>query len=464
MLRPSTHTFSLHISASGTGSCCASGCERVAAARAAVGDAACILCAALLPACLPRCSATPPRRAADTGAVFHAALRYTLRARKRRQRRRASAGSGARPEGSVTLLRGGPCVLKLSAALRACRTVMSSDEIALVRAFSRKATELMHKGHLLRASENYGRAAEAAGVWGADNIVTAGFQMNQAHQLGFYAVNVPHSGAAAPDPRVLAAHRAESVRLHSAAVATLERRRVAGTLLPGTLLPAEEAWSTDDALHTLPDLTAAQAASWAPLYGYEIFLEVACSLLDVLGVAREYAAECSGAQFQSFAQHVVNAAELMQLPRINGGLYLDAEASFVKALRLCVAVAVVGAGGLDARLVQLLVGAWHRLQRSGVLQARHIEERIRVGEPKMRANLAAFAKSLSAPGLRTCALPGCGAKEAHPQLFKSCGACRSVAFCCKEHQVEDWPNHKAACKAARKAQAAEEDEAGPSGA
>ena len=30
-----------------------------------------------------------------------------------------------------------------------------------------------------------------------------------------------------------------------------------------------------------------------------------------------------------------------------------------------------------------------------------------------------------------------------------CAACKTVAYCCKEHQVEDWPAHKAACKAAR---------------
>jgi hypothetical protein len=30
-----------------------------------------------------------------------------------------------------------------------------------------------------------------------------------------------------------------------------------------------------------------------------------------------------------------------------------------------------------------------------------------------------------------------------------------VCYCCREHQVEYWPNHKAACKAARKAAAEE---------
>ena len=87
-------------------------------------------------------------------------------------------------------------------------------------------------------------------------------------------------------------------------------------------------------------------------------------------------------------------------------------------------------------------------------------------ETEQQAHQAAVHKSLNAPGLRTCALPGCGAKEAHPAHFKSCAACRTVVYCCREHQAEDWPNHKKACKAARKAAvaAAEDDGAGPSSA
>ena len=75
-------------------------------------------------------------------------------------------------------------------------------------------------------------------------------------------------------------------------------------------------------------------------------------------------------------------------------------------------------------------------------------------------------ESLNASGLRSCALAGCGAREAHPAHFKSCAACRAVVYCCREHQVAGWPAHKKACKAARKAAAAAdvEDGAGPGGA
>ena len=121
------------------------------------------------------------------------------------------------------------------------------------------------------------------------------------------------------------------------------------------------------------------------------------------------------------------------------------------------------ANGLGTRVVQLLADAWQRLQRSGVLQARGIDEKIQKERSERQEFQAAVRKSQVAPGLRSCALPGCGAREVHPAHFKSCAACRAVVYCCREHQVAGWPGHKKACKAARKA-AAEEDEAGPSGA
>ena len=57
--------------------------------------------------------------------------------------------------------------------------------------------------------------------------------------------------------------------------------------------------------------------------------------------------------------------------------------------------------------------------------------------------------------LRACALEACAAREVHTRQFKQCAACRAVKYCCREHQTEHWPAHKAACKikAARKAAA-----------
>ena len=333
---------------------------------------------------------------------------------------------------------------------------MPSDVLARVDSFYRKACELKERGHVLRAAENFGRAAEAAWPLGEDNLVALHLQLRKGNMLCVFAT-APDSATA--DPGILAACRTEFITLAFCAVEALERRRMAGTLLEGKCAAAEEAWCAKLFQHSDPSMPTAEAVSWGALAGYDQFMRSAKNALEVLARAQYFAAECSAAQFQSFAEHAATAAELMEQPRRHGDDAMKVEAQFVDELRY--AVAEAGTNGLDARLLLQLAGAWQRLQRSGVLQARSIDEGIAELALDLEAFHAAVQSSLTAPGLRTCALPGCGAREAHPTHFKSCAACRTVVYCCREHQVEGWPSHKKACKAARKAAA--EDEAGPSG-
>ena len=333
---------------------------------------------------------------------------------------------------------------------------MSSDVIARVDAFNKKAEELAEKGHLLRAAENFGRAAAAARALGADNLVTVHMLLRQSNLNGCFSA----ASADTADPRIRAAKR-DFVTLLSDAVEALERRRVAGTLLDGKCAAAEEAWLASMIESANAIMPASEVASLAALVGYEVFLRAASDASRVVSfVVGDFPAACS--VLQSFAQHVVHAAELMQQPRRHSDVALPAEADFTKALRDAVAKSVANGHGAYP-LVQQLADALRRLEHSGVLQPRAVEEGIAELAPKKQAFLAAVQKSLTAPGLRTCALPGCGAREAHPAHFKSCAACRTVVYCCREHQVAGWPSHKKACKAARKAQA-EEDGAGPSDA
>ena len=71
--------------------------------------------------------------------------------------------------------------------------------------------------------------------------------------------------------------------------------------------------------------------------------------------------------------------------------------------------------------------------------------------PDNQARIATRHARLAAAPKRSCALAACGALESHPAQFQTCGACKSVVYCCREHQLVDWPSHKAACKA-RKAE------------
>jgi hypothetical protein len=129
---------------------------------------------------------------------------------------------------------------------------------------------------------------------------------------------------------------------------------------------------------------------------------------------------------------------------VEKSLAQNARKTFVDAQRTCV---------VDSEAFLLMAEAWRRVERSGVMAVRQLMDTpstsVSVG-----TCLDAAAADAAARGLRECALAGCAAKEVHVSHFKSCGACRKVAYCCREHQVADWPALKAACKAARKAAAA----------
>ena len=391
----------------------------------------------------PRATASRPGCRRLQGA--HTARRWCVRCA--RARAGCSVALGLLPELAVSRLL---AVGRVTCRCALAGPAVSSDAIARVDTLYEKASELSNKGHVLRAAEIYGRAAEAACALGADNLVLLHMNLQQSRMHFDYVTAAPKV-----DARTLAHHLGKYLELVASAVAALNRRRMAGTLLEGTCAAAEEEWNATK-LQRFNDFPAATAASWAALVGYQEFLHGARCAVDIFTFAELFVSKCSAEQFQTFAQHIEDAAELMQQPRRYFIVGLQAELQFA-----CVLDVAVRMPSHDARLVRV----WQRLQRSGVLQLRRIDESIRLREPAQLVLRAALKDSLNAPGLRRCALPGCGVREAHPAHFKSCAACRAVVYCCREHQVDGWPAHKKACKAARKAAAAEEEDgAGPSGA
>ena len=140
---------------------------------------------------------------------------------------------------------------------------------------------------------------------------------------------------------------------------------------------------------------------------------------------------------------------------------MHAEALFYE--KLCGAVEKAHISGNDARLRQTLADAKHDLDRSGVPETRQFSEI--VAFRRKHADISAWLDRTMADWycLRSCALASCGAKELYQGHFQLCAACRAVVYCCKEHSVEDWPSHQAACKAVRKAATAAGAASGPSG-
>ena len=93
------------------------------------------------------------------------------------------------------------------------------------------------------------------------------------------------------------------------------------------------------------NVSAAVASSFAKRFGCEEFLRAATNVMSVLGAAYLFAAECSAVQFQSFAQHAVHAAELMQQTQPHSFVSMAIEVTFADGFRR--AVSTAGANGLD---------------------------------------------------------------------------------------------------------------------
>ena len=78
-------------------------------------------------------------------------------------------------------------------------------------------------------------------------------------------------------------------------------------------------------------------------------------------------------------------------------------------------------------------------------------------EARQRADIATH-------GLRDCALHSCTKTERTVKEFAGCSGCRSVVYCCLEHQALDWRAHKNACREKEAvrlaAEGAAEDDAG----
>jgi hypothetical protein len=346
----------------------------------------------------------------------------------------------------------------------------AADAVALeleVARLTQRAVELRHQSHHERATEKWRSALAAALRLDApDCLVVASLRVEIASQLVDIVEGLPTAQA----KRALGQDALSQLAL---ALATLRRRRDAGTLLHGTCRPAEEAWYAGQIAAdphkkcgVTPETAARVAAKCSPLVGYSAFINAAGLSLIFTALSLQYSPfETVEEGDKQFSQAVALAEEAVALmlipqPEVNPGGYSGVE------LILCQELARFGnllhqfaSSGADLRfaapLAARVAAAQLRLQRSGVLEARNVSSRVAQQVDAAFASGGAHKREAAcAPErLRCCALASCGAKEAHVKHFSHCAACKTVVYCAKEHQVADWPRHKAPCKAARKAAA-----------
>jgi hypothetical protein len=397
--------------------------------------------------------------AVDQKGACHDARR---RACSYRRARAARHRRGALQRG-VRAARGG-----VRASLSACVVALLQATMAMPRvpasiALYETADKLLTKGRFASAVEKFREAAAAAGqeLAAEDCLVVAYLRVAQAGAL-ISSTAAPTMADAAKDE----ARRAARSVLTPQFMSTLTRRMAACSLLPGSCRPAEVEWfqvfEGHRALQSGRNAEVARACGVAagPTVGFDAYMLAAGFLLSGLDPVRQVTPCDMPREMQlSHAVFIATAFVVMahpqKLPRFvvpgDEGVFLStSERLLVHLARLTLVEGRIVSNHLDLQAMSLLVEAWRRVELSGAVAMRRLDEAEIDLAASCDACLSAAAADVAARGLRECALAGCGAREVHVAQFKRCSACRTVFYCCREHQVADWPAHKTACKAARK--------------
>jgi hypothetical protein len=376
----------------------------------------------------------------------------------------------------VLALRSG--VLRVSFPMAAAAVTANEDaKMASVTALSRKAALLSRSGHFARAAEKCAAAVAAAqSLQQPDCLIVTSLQSEEVSMLRAHAVT---RGAGTSLADAAKAYERIYCVLLPAIMAVLQRRKAAGTLLLGACRAHEAAFFGE--LQQYKAVIAGETpfkpavlADMGALVGYETCFFAASVGVSWLLLPQLWGDELRAMQLptladgQLAAQHafVLSALELVLQPLVLSTVVRTAgEAGLVEKCRMVVSSPAV-MRALPAGWAAQLRDALQRVERSGAVQQRGMERSIEMLRQGRAEQCAAAAAAAAARGLRTCALSSCGAREAHVSHFKLCSACKTVAYYSREHQAEDWPAHKLACKASRKAAAAaaSQDGGGASGA
>jgi hypothetical protein len=326
---------------------------------------------------------------------------------------------------------------------------MATVDISDVIALTNKATDAETHHRLARCAELFGRAVAAAqALQQPDCAIVACLQMLQGRPLSTYA-GLP----GVPPAEATNAYRTTYCELLPAALAVVQRRSAAGTLLPGACRAHEEAWYRAYLEHCIGRADVAACPNIVQLVGHELHVHTAWLLLSrmlrapLLPLLAAYTQAGAMLADCAFLTRTFDLVTERRLP----GVLLTCEEMLAIIFKQAVTPPVARLLCPDLRARQEMMRAFCRLEACARMQQPHVRARLDISLGHTFEALVAVARS---PAMRACALDGCMAHETHVSQFKLCAACQTVVYCSKAHQAEDWAAHKAACKAARMSAAA----------
>ena len=301
-----------------------------------------------------------------------------------------------------------------------------------------------------RAAELSAQAAvQAEALFGDDSLVVASLRYSESESL--VGLSLAASGA----ENQLLLRRSWNLLL--SLIPPLLRRLEANTLLPGIILEEEldfeahvQAALFKAANEPVPPPTVLRAL--ASTMGYNTLMNALYRSLDLLVASLRPVA-----QKKLVESFVLQSLDF--IPRTAG-----IPANWLSGENRVVAIIEedMSPRSFDPTFCAAVLRKWRSDAVSSVLLARGV---LQTGVAKFEQDNAEFEARQRADianhGLRDCALPFCAKTEKTVKEFAGCSGCRSVVYCCLEHQALDWRAHKKACREKEAARlAAEEAEQG----
>lgn len=294
----------------------------------------------------------------------------------------------------------------------------------------------LQKRHM-RDADCCSLAAEAGmPLFGGDSLITAWLRAGQARSLYNQAGDEQKLGSAGEADAVSLDRRSWAVLVVDT-LPQLQRRMDAGTVLPGTLRPMEEAYYVyeQQAIKRFteqPLLDAAMQQEWSSTFGFDVTLHAAVTAL-VLLPRHPWRAD----QLQLAQAFVLAAVRL--IPRTARlGIQVGSERNLVDVIERDMTPTLY-----DADFCASVLSLWRSRAVADVLVARGS---LRSSTAAVAADHAEFEARRKADvakrGFRRCALPTCSKRETTVLQFRVCVHCHRVRYCSEGHATAHWPVHR----------------------
>ena len=308
------------------------------------------------------------------------------------------------------------------------------DKKAIAGAFCRHARD---------AELSASAAVQAEALFGGDDsLVVASLRMDESESLSSLALKA--SGVE---------REALFRRVQLSLIPLLLRRIEANTLLPGTVRDEEldyeahvQAAIRKATNKPVPPPAALRAA--ASTMGYNILLHAISNSVGLLLL--QFLPAMQKRLVESF---VLTGLDV--IPRTAGipANLIPAEGSLVAIIEVDMT-----RHDYEPTFCAALLRKWRSNAVFSVLQSRGVLQTGIAAAQQHDAEFEALKRAdIAKHGLRDCALPSCSKTEKTVKEFAGCSGCRSVVYCCLEHQALDWRAHKKACREKEAARLAEKE-------